>query len=301
MNTKKVLLGTAAIVSFAGLFAYAADGTFDNLTANLNTRVTGKLAVGVAPSIYKFEVREANGVLNTSKFKATNQNVLLDVDSSGVNNGARFQFRNNNAGTWRMGNVNSDNSMRFFDDVTNIDVLTLKQGGNIGIGTANPTEKLEVVGDIKVSNDVSCAVLEIRGQGNDLAETFKVSGAPEPGMVVSIDPAQAGELTLASAAYDRKVAGIISGAGDRHAGIHLGDAPSKEEGEQAVALTGRVWCWVDASHCSITPGDSLTTSGTPGHAMKVTDHALAQGATLGKAMTGLESGKGLVLVLVNLH
>lgn len=32
-------------------------------------------------------------------------------------------------------------------------------------------------------------------------------------------------------------------------------------------------------------GDLLTTSDTPGHAMKVTDHAKAQGTILGKAMT----------------
>jgi hypothetical protein len=35
--------------------------------------------------------------------------------------------------------------------------------------------------------------------------------------------------------------------------------------------------------------------------MKVTDHARAQGAILGKAMTGLKEGKGVVLVLVTLQ
>ena len=35
--------------------------------------------------------------------------------------------------------------------------------------------------------------------------------------------------------------------------------------------------------------------------MKVTDHQRAFGTTIGKAMTPLESGKGLVLVLVNLQ
>jgi hypothetical protein len=45
----------------------------------------------------------------------------------------------------------------------------------------------------------------------------------------------------------------------------------------------------------------LTTSSTPGHAMKVTNHAKAQGAILGKAMTGLKNGRGAVLVLVTLQ
>jgi hypothetical protein len=66
-------------------------------------------------------------------------------------------------------------------------------------------------------------------------------------------------------------------------------------------LTGRVYCWANASYGPIEPGDLLTTSDTPGHAMKVTDHAKAQGAIIGKAMTELKQGKGLVLVLVTLQ
>jgi hypothetical protein len=62
-----------------------------------------------------------------------------------------------------------------------------------------------------------------------------------------------------------------------------------------------VYCWCDASGGAIEPGDMLTTSDTPGHAMKVTDYPRAQGAIIGKAMTSLEEGRGLVLVLVNLQ
>ena len=36
--------------------------------------------------------------------------------------------------------------------------------------------------------------------------------------------------------------------------------------------TGRVYCLADARFGAIKPGDLLTTSGTPGHAMKVADH-----------------------------
>jgi mannose-6-phosphate isomerase-like protein (cupin superfamily) len=68
-----------------------------------------------------------------------------------------------------------------------------------------------------------------------------------------------------------------------------------------VALSGRVYVWVDASKGAIQPGDLLTTSSTPGHAMKATDAKKAQGAIIGKAMTSLKEGKGLVLVLVTLQ
>jgi hypothetical protein len=51
----------------------------------------------------------------------------------------------------------------------------------------------------------------------------------------------------------------------------------------------------------VRPGDLITTSATAGHGMKASDEAKRPGAVIGKAMSTLESGKGLVLVLVNLQ
>jgi hypothetical protein len=151
----------------------------------------------------------------------------------------------------------------------------------------------------------SVKVLEILG-GADLSEQFQISSAdaessPSPGMVVSIDPGNPGDLVVSNKAYDRRVAGIISGAGGINPGMLMGQKGSKADGTNPVALTGRVYCWVDASNGAIEPGDLLTTSDTPGHAMKVTDYTRAQGAILGKAMSSLEEGEGLVLVLVTLQ
>jgi hypothetical protein len=123
----------------------------------------------------------------------------------------------------------------------------------------------------------------------------------EAGMAVSIDPASPGKLTLSTTAYDRRVAGIISGAGGVKPGMVMSQEGTLADGKHPVALSGRVYCWVDASQGAIEPGDLLTTSSTPGHAMKVADAAKAQGAIIGKAMTGLKQGKGLVLVLVTLQ
>ena len=57
----------------------------------------------------------------------------------------------------------------------------------------------------------------------------------------------------------------------------------------------------DASAGPIKPGDLLTTSDIPGHAKKVTNQARAQGAVIGKAMSPLGEGDGMVLVLVTLQ
>jgi len=81
----------------------------------------------------------------------------------------------------------------------------------------------------------------------------------------------------------------------------MGQKGTKADGQHPVALTGRVYCWVDATHNAVEPGDLITTSDTPGHGMKASDHTKAQGAIIGKAMTSLPEGKGLVLMLVSLQ
>ena len=148
---------------------------------------------------------------------------------------------------------------------------------------------------------VSVNALEILA-GADFAENFDVSAEKSarassaseiaPGMVVVIDPKNPGKLSVSRRAYDRRVAGIISGAGGVKPGLTMGQEQTIANGKYPVALSGRVYVWVDATRGAIHPGDLLTTSVTPGHAMKAGNRARAQGAIIGKAMTGLKTGKG---------
>jgi hypothetical protein len=64
---------------------------------------------------------------------------------------------------------------------------------------------------------------------------------------------------------------------------------------------GKVYCKVDANYASVEVGDPLTTSSTRGYAMKAKDPSKAFGAIIGKALKPLESGKGLIPVLVALQ
>lgn len=149
-------------------------------------------------------------------------------------------------------------------------------------------------------NNVSVCTLTIRG-GCDIAEPFKMSDKEIPkGAVVIIDESNPGHLKMSEQSHDRRVAGIISGANGVNTGVQLTQEGMFENG-QNVALSGRVYAQADTGNGAIKPGDLLTTSDVPGHAMKVTDHSKAQGAILGKAMTSLEKGKGYVLVLVTLQ
>jgi hypothetical protein len=157
----------------------------------------------------------------------------------------------------------------------------------------------------RVENDgrTTVSVLAITG-GSDLSEQFDVTAAEgevTPGLVVCIDANHPGKLLVCNGAYDRTVAGVVSGAGGIEPGMVMGQQGSPADGAYPVALTGRVYVWADASAGPIQPGDLLTTSDTPGHVMKVRDYAQAQGAIIGKAMSSLDQGQGLILVLVSLQ
>jgi hypothetical protein len=168
-------------------------------------------------------------------------------------------------------------------------------GGNVGIGVINPAAKLHVAGTTRTG------VLQITG-GSDLAENFEIED-PEtvkPGMLVAIDPDNAGKLNIARGAYNRRVVGVLSGANGLAAGMLLPD-PNDTEGALPVALSGRAWVYADASKHAIRPGDMLTTSELPGYAMRTANSRRAAGAVIGKAMTELKSGTGLVLVFVTLQ
>jgi hypothetical protein len=212
-----------------------------------------------------------------------------------------IEFANGSNASWSMVRT-PDNNLHLTAGGagSGVKALIVTPQGNIGIGGANPTVPLQVSGRIK------CSVLEVTG-GSDIAEPFDVAPAPEgdvtPGMIVSIDPAHVGKMRVSAAAYDRTVAGVISGAGEVGTGLvlHQEGMPAAD-GQHPIALSGRVWVLVDAdAGGAVRPGDLITTSATAGHGMKASDEARRPGAVIGKAMSTLESGKGLVLVLVNLQ
>ncbi len=135
----------------------------------------------------------------------------------------------------------------------------------------------------------------------DCAEDFDVVGEVkvEPGTVMVLG--NDGNLIECNQAYDKRVAGVISGAGDYKPGIVLDKRQSTTGNRQPVALMGKVFCKVDAQLGSIEVGDLLTTSGTYGYAMKVSDPLKAVGSIIGKALRPLKEGKGMIPILVTLQ
>jgi hypothetical protein len=163
----------------------------------------------------------------------------------------------------------------------------------IGFVAGGPKLAARFDGDVEVSGDV-------RLTGADLAEHFEVTDRSPvpPGTVVVLDGSD--RVSVSSTAYDPRVAGVVSGAGGYRPGILL-DHHGVTAGREPIALVGKVFCRVDATYGPVRIGDLLTTSPTPGHAMRVSDQQRAFGSVLGKAMEGLESGTALLPILVTLQ
>ncbi|HEY1556188.1 MAG TPA: hypothetical protein VGF94_15230 [Kofleriaceae bacterium] len=167
-----------------------------------------------------------------------------------------------------------------------------------GIGIfAQAPEAGHFVGAVTVTGPLSAQDVVLVNA--DCAEDFDVCALAAPGDVMVLD--DAGALVLCSVAYDRRAAGVVSGAGDYRPAITLDRRGGPVPGRLPIALVGKVACKVDASHGAIAVGDLLTTSPTPGHAMKASDPARAHGAIIGKALRPLAAGQDLVPILVALQ
>lgn len=202
---------------------------------------------------------------------------------------AGFRARAGHDGTF----VWADNTTQNDFTSTNVNQFLIQATGGVGIGTNSPQALLDVDGEVRVN------VIQIMG-GSDIVEGFEsVEENIEPGTVMIIDDLHPGLLKPSVVSYDRRVAGVVSGAGGIQPGIHLGQG--ELNGNVKVALAGRVYVRCSAVNGPILPGDALTTSDTPGHAMKATETERSHGTLIGKAMGGLSDGTGLVLVLVNLQ
>jgi hypothetical protein len=163
-----------------------------------------------------------------------------------------------------------------------------------GGGASNPVFRVEENGDVYADGTYT-------SPASDFAEMLPANPDLEPGDVLVIGPD--GRLARSTEPYQSSVVGVYSTKpGYLGGGQHLG-----QKGFAPLAVVGVVPVKVSAENGPIQPGDLLTTSSTPGHAMKanpVTENGISMypsGTLIGKALEGHEEGTGMILIVVMLQ
>jgi hypothetical protein len=266
---------------------------------------TGNVGVGTSTPSYRLDV--VSGSQWAARFKktdATNGGILID-STTGYNPNVALSV--NGVIKWYMNsNVSSGDALQFWESTGTNPRLTIAQAGNVGIGTTNPTEKLELSGNIKLTGtgninaSGTITAANIIAKYQDVAEWVESSQALAAGTVVVLDHTRSNQVIASSQAYDTRVAGVIS----LQPGITLGESGA---GKVLVATTGRVRIKVDASAGPIQIGDLLVTSDKEGVAKKSEPLSLGgvaihrPGTLIGKALEPLARGTGEILVLLSLQ
>ena len=255
-------------------------------------------------TLYSENTNSTSGIAGFFQTEGADATIVLKQNGTGSfmkafgPNGGNEEWKVDNDG--RMTFYNSDHNKTIVIDPSEVGT---NDAGQITLYNAAGTDAvIEIDGNYNGDGRITTNELQITG-GSDLSEFFELSGYSEikKGMVVSIDENNPGHLKICTEAYDKKVAGVVSGANNIKPGLIMSQKGTVADGEHLIALSGRVYCLVDATERPVEIGDMLTTSTVPGYAMKVDDYQKAQGAIIGKAMTSLKKGKGLVLVLVTLQ
>jgi hypothetical protein len=280
-------------VYFNGGFAQAAGGfiQWNNTTGLTN------LFVGTGGSVPLYL-----GTNNTPRFTilptsgnvgigTTNPSYRLDVQGGSINSSGGLCIAGDCKTAWSQ----VGGSSQWTTSGTTINYA----GGNVGIATATPTEKLDVTGNVKVTGNMTVSG-NIAAKYQDVAEWVQAASELAAGVVVVLDSSKSNHVISSSKSYDTRVAGVISA----QPGIILGE---KGDNKVLVATTGRVLVNVDATNGPIEIGDLLVTSDREGVAMKSQPVEIGgvrihrPGTLIGKALEPLASGTGKILVLLSLQ
>ena len=258
------------------------DRMFLDLSGNLGINTTapgGKLHIEGAMAAPAASGTGMNSTIRVGALPSTNLVLDMGVDA------------NSSVYTW----LQSRNATNY---ALNYSLALNPNGGNVGIGTNNPTTKLHVVGDGNVTGTLTAGTFTAKYQ--DIAEWVPSSQELAAGTVVVLDSTKSNNVVASHQAYDTHVAGVITA----QPGLTLGEGGS---GRVLVATTGRVKVKVSAANGPIQIGDLLVTSDVQGLAVKSIPVEFGgvrlhrPGTLIGKALEPLASGTGEILVLLSLQ
>jgi hypothetical protein len=272
---------------------------------NAIAQSNGNVGIGTTTPAYKFDVSGNSG---------SGPAALIGLEDVSGATGARNWAIGNSAGSVPYGSLGFYVGSTIGGAIGTTPSMILLNSGNVGIGTTNPAAKLDVNGGINISgagagitfpNGGGTQTVAWTGTacGGDYAESVDVSGDRthyEPGDLLVIDPNAPGKFLKSMEPYSTLVSGIYSTKPGLVGRRQAGD-PKSSTTEIPMAMVGIVPTKVSAENGPIRTGDLLVASATMGHAMKGTDRSLLTGAVIGKALGNLDSGTGVIEVLVTLQ
>ena len=269
-----------------------------------NLIVEGNVGIGTTnPAGAKLKVETSSGV-------------GVHIKSDGFGNEQNIHIENNVGNVWFLttwGDINKFSIGRYMGG----NDIVIDTNGNVGIGMTNPTATLHVNGPIKADFAAVGGPQTLQYNpgtkviGYDIAEIFDTTEEVRTGDLLVI--AETEDLTLrkSRSPYEKGIVGVVSGSpAILFEGSQLEIAPTPggfiKGKKPPVALVGRILCKVSIENGPIKRGDLLTSSSTPGHAMKATDRDKSFGTILGKALEPFDAGPegektGKIVILVTLQ
>ena len=285
----------------------------------------GNVGIGTTAPIAPLSVVAPNSSLMT----LTRQNVLAVAGNTGAAMDFRLDQGNTGGATGNalLGRIESDpqdgwgGHLVFYTKPADsnsgsslVERMRILPSGNVGIGTTSPGAKLEVSGSIKLTQNSGGGITFQDGTtqstaytgtcpGGDYAESVDVAGDRtkyEPGDVLVIGADSGSDVAKSSEPYSTLVVGVYSTKPGVVGRRQTTDQKTSKT-EVPMAMVGIVPTKVSAENGPIKRGDLLVTSSTSGYAMKGTDRSLLTGAVIGKALGSLDSGTGVIEVVVTLQ
>jgi len=321
----------AAQYSFAGGFANRTDGEFATAfgrytsAAAMNSFTIGTYNKSVGspgdwiPTDPLFQIGNGTGPDPADQHDAfrVNKNGSVYIRPQKATHGQYIYGNNNYLNSYNYSRIDSENGnpevYGFYNRIYSTDntISDVYSGHFTGYASAGTYHGLYA--DLRT------------GDASDVAEyIYDSNGDTEAGDVLVADPEKSESVLKSSVPYQSSVIGVVTT--DPHMVMGMELVVDEETGEPLdgvsatrLALTGRVPVKVTEENGPIAPGDLLTSSSTPGHAMKwslkdvneakdfddlkriLSENEQRRNAVIGKALSSSASGNGTVIVLISVQ
>ncbi|MEK7183373.1 MAG: hypothetical protein AAB776_01925, partial [Patescibacteria group bacterium] len=264
---------------------------------------SGQIMVFIQPSWHVGDIIADDGGLNSVTATLALESLSTATASAPASDSNTLAFRGS---AWN-GSAADTLTMSLSNKVTNVNNYRLSVANSAGAEVAyiNNVGDLVLSGKLYPSNQgvaqtsayiyydnngVGYMRTNAAGWGTgsyDFAEMFPSPEILSPGDVVVFGDGVEQVKRSTGETYDDRIAGVVSTRPGFLAGTY-------KPGDSPIALSGRVPTRVNTENGAIAIGDPLTTSSTPGVAMKATE----SGPIVGYAMQPLPAGSGLVTVFI---